>query len=662
MDRPLVEADDPVGLHGEAVLTRCVVVRARVQTQGSRTVVGVAITVAAALAVAGLATRPGTAWLFSPAGSATPPSTTAAVLSQSAAKIDPGIRDARGARVEVVVQGRLGASGDVHDVLRAHGSAVRRPLPIVDGFEAEIPVAAVDAIASSPSIRALTLDRVTRFEEYSYDSATTASNFVRTTGATEAWRQGALGTGVGVAVIDTGISSMNDLAGRIVFGPDLSGEGTTIDTYGHGTVMAGIIGGSGADSAARTGGAYSGIAPKANLIAVKVAGRNGVADVSTLLQALHWVSAYRAQYNIRVLNLSWGTESTQAPYLDPLNYAVERLWQEGIVVVAAAGNSGPGTATILKPGDDPVVLTVGAFDDKQNIDPADDSVPAWSSRGPTATGVTKPDVLAPGRLLTTSRSFRSNIEALYPKALIAPSYIRGSGTSQAAAVASGVAALLVQQRPTLTPDQVKTLLMTTASPLAGYTDAFQGKGRIRLASALVADPGPASWQVATATGLGSIEGSRGGRNVETDCGQDGTIDVIRGEIDARCEPWNGTAWTGTAWTGTAWTGTAWTGTAWTGTAWTGTAWTGGTWTGTAWTGTAWTGTAWTGSAWTGTAWTGTAWTGTAWTGTAWTGTAWTSAVYEDLFLTLWWGDRPEPWQNVPGEMPMPRSDHARRAF
>src|SRR5438093_5585441 len=241
------------------------------------------------------------------------------------------------------------------------------------------------------------------------------------------------------AVIDPGISNMNDLSGRIVNGPDLSGEGTTIDTFGHGTVMAGLVGGNVADS----NGGHPGIAPKSWVVGVKVAGRNGAVDVSTMLWAMHWVASYKDQFNIRVMNLSWGVPSSQDPAVDPLDYAVERLWRLGIVVVVAAGNNGPNTGTIMKPGDDPVILTVGAYDDKQNTDPSDDSVPSWSSNGPTAQGVAKPDIVSPGRLLIATRSFGSYVEQTYPKALYAPSYIRGSGTSEASAVTSGPVALLL---------------------------------------------------------------------------------------------------------------------------------------------------------------------------------------------------------------------------
>ena len=583
--------------------------------------------------------------------------------SQPGATIDPGI-DRSAAHANVIVQARDGQSAAAAKAVQAAGGTIGKALPIVNGFAAAIPGRAVDRLKDAGSIVAVTADRQAKLEQFSYDASTTSSNFTKSSGATAAWQAGYLGDGVGVAVLDSGVSPMNDLNGRIVYGPDLSGEGTTIDSYGHGTVMAGAIAGSGADSAGQAGGAYTGVAPHATIVAVKVAGRNGVTDVTTMLEAMHWVAAYQSQFNIRVVNLSWGVASTQDPSVDPVNYAVERLWRQGMVVAVAAGNNGPQPG-ILKPGDDPVALTVGAVDDKQNTNPADDSVPSWSSRGPTAAGLQKPDIVAPGRYITATRSFGSYIEQTYPKALNGLSYIRGSGTSEATAVAAGNIALLLQARPDLTPDQVKGLLMSTAAPIPTFTAPSMGAGRIQLNAALTAPAGPASTQTFASTGLGSIEASRGGIDVQAVCPGGTTPTPIHGEIDVRCEAWNGSAWTGSAWTGSAWTGSAWTGSAWTGSAWTGSAWTNATWTGSAWTGSAWTGSAWTGSAWTGSAWTGSAWTGSAWTGSAWTGSAWTdatwtgsawtSAVYEDdtLFATAFWGNGP-PWnKSLPGETSEP---------
>ena len=555
--------------------------------------------------------------------------------------LDPGLPTAAGME-RVIVSAAAGAASELGTAVHRLGGRVERTLPYVNAIAATVPGRSLRELAASPGVVAVTADRTAHFTAVAFDAGSTGSNFVRTTGAAASWAVGNYGRGVGVAVIDTGVSPMRDLAGRVVYGPDLSGEGTLIDSYGHGTVMAGIIAGAGADSAHRAGGTILGVAPEATVVAVKVAGRNGAVDVSTILQAFHWVSAYARQYNIRVVNLSFGVPSTQRPAVDPLNYAVERLWRQGITVVVAAGNSGPDRGTVLKPGDDPVVLTVGAYDDRQDSSSANDTVPAWSSRGPTAQGVAKPDIVAPGRYLIAARSYASAIETEHPEAWRGRSYIRGSGTSQATAVTSGLAALMLGNRPSLTPDQVKGLFVRTAAPIVGIGRSAQGAGRVQLAGALNGDATTVAEQAPSGTGLGSLEASRGPAHVSTDC-RNGTVE-IRGEIDVRCEAWDPAVWAGSAWTGSAWTGSAWTGSAWTGSAWTNASWTGSAWTGGTWAGSAWTGSAWTGSAWTGSAWTGSAWTGSAWTGSAWTGSAWTG------FLTAFWGDHPAVPQRVAGEV------------
>jgi serine protease AprX len=581
-----------------------------------------------------------------------------ASTSTSVHGLDPGLATTGQAPQHVIVTG----TPNVADAVRRLGGQVTASLPIVSGVGAVIPAARLRSLASDPNVWSVTADRVAHLQDFVYDDSTTASNFTRTTQATSAWAAGDLGQGIGVAVIDTGVSPMADLTDRLVHGPDLSGEGTTIDTYGHGTVMAGIIAGSGSDSANLGNGAYTGVAPEAHIVAVKVAGQNGVVDVSTMLQAMTWVAAYRDEFNIRVLNLSWGVSSTQDPAIDPLDYAVERLWSDGIVVVVAAGNDGPTGRTITKPADDPVVLTVGAFNDHANTDPSDDSVPGWSSRGPTAAGVAKPDLVAPGRTLIATRSFGSYVEQTNPSALISPSYIRGSGTSEAAAVTSGVVALLLEARPDLTPDQVKDVLTATASPIGTIGQMTQGAGRIQLVAALGAVP-TAPPQPLTATGLGSLEASRGGEDVTADC--NGVSTVITGEMDVQCNPWEPQAWTSAPWNGDAWTGVSWKGAEWDGVSWKDVAWSDATWDGVSWKGGTWTSDSWqgssswdgaTGSTWTGVSWKGATWAGVSWKDASWTGTSWTST---DDFLTAFWGSAPAPGRYVYGEpytplRPVPR--------
>ena len=505
-----------------------------------------------ALAVAATVTvRPGRGleWAFRPAGP--PPAVDA--------KVDAGLD--HHAAVSVIVQARPGAEDAAASAVQAAGGRVGTPLPLVNGFEATATGAALRRAAGSPAVQAITGNRSGRFTQRAAGDDAPASSFPASTDATTAWSRQATGAGVGVAVIDTGVSPVPDLAGRVVHGPDLSGEGNPIDTYGHGTVMAGLIAGDGTASTVDGKARYGGMAPDAHVVAVKAAGADGATDVVTVLRAMQWVSAHREQLGIRVLNLSWGTASTQDPALDPLNYAVERLWSEGIVVVVAAGNGGPAAATITKPADDPMVITVGAYDERGDVNPNNDTVTRWSAQGPTAAGLAKPDLVAPGRTLVSTRSPGSTVERENPDALVGNGYIKGSGTSQAAAVTSGAAALVLAAHPTYTPDQVKAVLTGSAMPLpsAGRNEA--GWGRLQVGAALAAAPGPASWQAAPALADASLAGDPAA--------------------------WTGVSWTGVSWTGVSWTGVSWTGVSWTGVSWTGVSWTGVSWTGVSWTAAFW---------------------------------------------------------------------------
>ncbi|MEO6203861.1 MAG: S8 family serine peptidase, partial [Mycobacteriales bacterium] len=298
-----------------------------------------------------------------------------------------------GAAEQVVVTGTSAAAARA--ALLAVGADHLRSLPIIDGWSARVRAGSLATLASSHGVVAVTKDRAVTFTGGAWDASVTASPYAWNTQATDLWAGGRKGAGVTVAVLDTGVSQVPDLAGRLMAGPDLSGEGdNTTDSFGHGTVMAGIIGGSGVSAGAQP---KTGVAPGATVLSVKLAGRNGASDVSTVLAGLSWVGAFKDTYGIKVLNLSWGVPSTQDPSIDPVNFAVERLWSLGVTVVVAAGNAGPNAATILKPGDDPLVITVGAYDEHGNSALGDDSIPAWSSQGPTAQGRAKPDLVAPGR-------------------------------------------------------------------------------------------------------------------------------------------------------------------------------------------------------------------------------------------------------------------------
>jgi serine protease AprX len=230
----------------------------------------------------------------------------------------------------------------------------------------------------------------------------------------------------------------------------------------------------------------------AGIVSVKIAGRSGSADTSQLLAAIQYVVSFSQQLNIKVLNLSLGTDSTHDARKDPLNRAVERAWDAGITVVVAASNRGHETAgTISKPADDPLVVTVGAIDDRGTGNRSDDTVPAFTARGPVTEGtgsdtftVAKPDVVAPGVGLISLVSPGSHIEQTAPPSSVGVAgYRRGSGTSQAAAVTSGAAALLLERRD-WTPDEVKAALVRGAYAVQGQPREVVGAGIISVAAAL----------------------------------------------------------------------------------------------------------------------------------------------------------------------------------
>ena len=478
--------------------------------------------------------------------------------AQAAASIDPALRTGRSPSVPVIVQLRPGTTGDAarREVQRL-GGRVTHELPVVDGFAARVPRSAVTALGQAPDVAVLSADRQVRVQAAPVEAATAtpavAPSVVRAPGA---WAAGATGRGVTVALVDTGIADVPDLAGRVLpvrddlgltSGPclDLSGEHTCRDSYGHGTFMAGLIAGNGAGR----GGVPTGTAPQATLLSVKIAGPSGAADVSTVLSAVQWVVSYRARYGIDVLNLSLGTDSTQSWKDDPLNYAVERAWQAGIVVVVAGANNGPAPGSISKPGDDPYVITVGAVDDRGTVPIGDDRVPDFSSRGPTRQGVAKPDVVAPGGHVLSLRSAGSTIEKTYGTG--ASPYRRASGTSMAAALVSGVAATTLQAHPALTPDQVKHVLTRTARPAGSRDLSAVGTGVVDARAAAAAPPaGSANAGLARSTGRGSLLASRGSVIVQLD---DPDRTVMDGRQTAQLLTWDPIGYTTGLWTPLTWT-------------------------------------------------------------------------------------------------------------
>jgi serine protease AprX len=376
------------------------------------------------------------------------------------------------------------------------------------------------------------------------------------------------------------------------------------------------------------GNGFHGIAPDARIVSLKVADAFGATDVVQVLIAIDWVVKHRrdGDLDIRVLNLSFGTDATQDYRIDPLAYAVEMAWRRGIFVVVAAGNQGYGSSKLNAPAYDPYIMAVGASDPNGTRTRTDDIVASFSSRGVASR---RPDLVAPGRSVTSLRTPGSFIDTRYPGGRVGPDparFFRGSGTSQAAAVISGAAALVIEQREKIKPDQLKRLLMDTAYELPDADPLSQGEGLVDLGAALeTATPGwVQTWP--RATGQGTLEGSRGSHHLSDDgIKLKGEIDIFGLGFDAgrwAVRANRGTSFADGKWMGRTWTGDCWCSDSWSGDAWQGRSWTTGTWTGRSWTSASWTGRSWTSTGWTGGAWTGRSWTSSSWHGDVWSSSDW----------------------------------------
>jgi len=459
---------------------------------------------------------------------------------------------------------------------------------------------------------------------YDPDDTGGLSAITRIVGAQQAWADGWTGSGVDVAVIDTGVARVPglDADGQVITGPDLSFDSpdpalTGRDAYGHGTFMAGLIAGRDAGAGPDASGCttclnssgfsdttrFVGVAPQARIVDVKVGAADGAVDVSQVIAAVDWVTqhAHDPGINIKVLSLSYGTDTVQQYDRDPLAQAVEQAWKHGVLVVVAAG------------ADDPL----------GTLATSDDRVPDFAQHGTRTRPV---DVVAPGTHVVGLRVPGSFVDTLAGNTgQLGTRFQRGSGTSQATAIVAGAAALLAQKYPTATPDTIKGLLDGSARLLPrkpgndNTAELYSGHGVLDVAGALAATPAPSTQTWGASTGAGDLDKSRAGEYVASN-GVD-----LRGERDIFGHAFDSTATAAAQSQARAWTGGLWNGSRWTGDGWDGSRWTGSRWTGSDWAGSRWTGSRWTGMTWDGSRWTGAGWSGSRWTGSRWTGIQWSTA-------------------------------------
>jgi serine protease AprX len=387
-------------------------------------------------------------------------------------------------QVDVIVQFTQVPTAVHHEKILRRGGMVKRELGQFKGAAYSMPASALADLADDPDVVYISPDRPLKGAS---DSSPSLVNDYRyfTINANNAASKGLYGAGIGVAVIDSGIASVPDITAKnVVYSQDFTGLGSTVDQYGHGTHVTGILAGNGSQSTGSTYSyTFSGIAPKVNLINLRVLDANGEGSDSQVIAAIQEAISLKSKYNIRVINLSLGRPVWESYKVDPLCLAVEQAWKAGIVVVVAAGNYGRddnagthGYGTITAPGNDPYVITVGAMNTLGTSNRTVHVIASYSSKGPTLfDDIVKPDLVAPGNLIVSSYFPTSTLNTKYPqfktpKAVYVDGpqtaqsayYFSLSGTSMATPQVSATAALMIDQTPSLTPDQVKARIMFTS--------------------------------------------------------------------------------------------------------------------------------------------------------------------------------------------------------
>ncbi|MBV9770509.1 MAG: S8 family peptidase, partial [Bryobacterales bacterium] len=449
-------------------------------------------------------------------------------------KLDPSLENLNSDRtVDVIVEFRqVPTEADHNRILARHGQ-LKHNLDIIKAAHYSVPASELEAISNDPDVEFIAPDRTVHAAGAPTPPAPPAPPTPPTPAPAPApptpagpagpaatiftgnpdygWRtvgadlattvDGLSGIGVGVALLDSGTNNgpdFNDLQNhnRIVYSTSMVAGTDANDHYGHGTHVSGILAGTGFSSLGpNTTYWIRGVAPLANLISIKVLNDSGVGTDSTVIAGIQTAIQLQRKYNVRVINLSLGRPVSSSYLTDPLCLAVQQAWQAGIVVVVAAGNDGrdnsqgtSGYGTITAPGNSPYVITVGAMNTMGTLTETDDQITSYSSKGPTAIDqIVKPDLVAPGNQILSVNQPGSWLAQIYPANQVAkevytsitgPAGLTGnnyfvlSGTSMAAPMVSGAAALMIQQNPSLTPDQIKARLMKTATKLPpGFTTA-----------------------------------------------------------------------------------------------------------------------------------------------------------------------------------------------
>ncbi len=422
------------------------------------------------------------------------------------------------------------------DVAKVVPASVDAEFPAIGAFQISINQNQLSKLAADSRVRFVVPNLPVKSTAIADPTGTNYENAIGVPAIWNSTSAPATGKGVGVAVLDTGININHsafafDKSNVIEVNTNKKALGPG-DGHGHGTHVAGTIKGKDAQ------GRYTGVAPDVKLVSVKIADDTGAANEGDLITGLQWVFDNRTAHNIKVVNISVSSAVAMRYDQSPVNAYVEQLWFAGVTVVVSSGNRGNAAdAMWYAPGNDPYVITVGALDHKETVSTSDDSLGTFSSRGLTQAGHAKPEVVAPGRKIIAPLSSSSSTLALtYPERIIDGEFIRLTGTSMSSPVVAGVVALLLERFPSLTPNQVKWLIMQTANAYPG-----------QVGTAGVIDPAEMMSRAA-AGGAGSANAG-----LTPAAG----IDPVSGVVSTTTTYWDQTYWDQTYWDQTYWDQTYW---------------------------------------------------------------------------------------------------------
>ncbi|MFN8442641.1 MAG: S8 family peptidase [Caldilineaceae bacterium] len=448
--------------------------------------------------------------------------------------------------IKVIIQKNNNGS-DLEQLIRQLDGKITKDLSIIHAIAAELPAKNISKIAQNRAVRWISPDApvVETGCKQCVSTANLKNSYNQTVYASRVWNTPPYlqGKGVTVAVVDSGMNTAHaDIKDRVIAEKSFRLKSGTGDSFGHGTFVAGIIAGTGAAG----NGTYIGIAPKANLLNVKVSGSLGEALESDVIAGLQWIYEQKSTYKIRVVNLSINSAVEQSYHKSPLAAACEILWFNGIVVVASSGNNGSGK--LYPPANDPFVITVGAIDEMGTATIVDDSVPAFSAFGITKDGFAKPDLVAPGRYIVGPlASSKSTLALLHRSNIVAQNYFMMSGTSVSAPIVSGAVALLLEDEPSLTPDQVKYRLVSTANKnWRAYNAAQAGAGELDVYAAIQSN-------TTKSANTGTLVS-----NLLTT----GPESILSSQSKWANTSWNSVSWSSVSWSSVSWSSVSWSSASW----------------------------------------------------------------------------------------------------